>query len=162
MSDLEREGDNSVDKSLQWFWEGLDGYLARKQLKQTKQRKLIVSRFLTMKTHVDAEELYESIRKEGFNIGLATIYRTLNLLRDAGLVEQNSFADGRAVFEISKPGGHHDHLVCTKCGRVIEFENEEIEKLQRAVALSHNFLLTSHRLDLYGLCEGCHPQPTPW
>lgn len=147
--------DGESQERLQWFWEGLDAYLARNQLKQTKQRKLIVKRFLEMKTHVDAEDLYESVRKDGHNIGLATIYRTLNLLKDAGLAEQNSFADGRAVFEINKPGDHHDHLVCVDCGKVVEFENEQIEELQRNVAKENHFVLTSHRLDLFGHCQDC-------
>ena len=146
-----KDGENAL--KLQWFWDGLDAYLSRNQLKQTKQRKLIVSQFLMMKTHVDAEELYESVRKEGHNIGLATIYRTLNLLKDAGLVEQSSFADGRAVFEVLKPGDHHDHLICVDCGKVVEFENEDIEDLQRKVAKEKGFDLTSHRLDLYGRCQ---------
>lgn len=150
------EDQRAVSKEkLQWFWDGLDAYLSKTQLKQTKQRKLIVSHFLSMKAHIDAEELYEKVRSEGQNIGLATIYRTLNLLRDAGLVEQNSFADGRAVFEIIEPGNHHDHIICTECGKVVEFENSKIEELQRQVALENGFLLTSHRLDLYGCCEAC-------
>ena len=141
---------------LEWFWDGLDSYLSKNQLKQTKQRKVIVSHFLEMKPHVDAENLYESVRKKGYNIGLATIYRTLNLLKDAGLVEQNSFTDGRTFFEVSDPGNHHDHLVCTTCGKIVEFENKEIEDLQEMVAKEKGFILTSHRLDLYGKCLSCH------
>ena len=145
----------SDPSKLQWFWDGLDSYLSRNQLKQTKQRKVIVGQFLDMKPHVDAEELYESVRKKGYNIGLATIYRTLNLLKDAGLVEQNSFTDGRTFYEIMDPGNHHDHLVCIDCGKIVEFENSEIEKLQEKVAKEKGFVLTSHRLDLYGKCLNC-------
>lgn len=140
---------------LDWFWDGLNAYLSRKQLKQTKQRRVVVSHFLQLDAHVDAEDLYESVRSQGHNIGLATIYRTLNLLKDAGLVEQQSFADGRAVYEVLKPGNHHDHLVCTDCGVIVEFENDEIEDLQNQVALKHGFVLTSHRLELYGRCGEC-------
>lgn len=143
------------NKGTLWFWDGLDAYLLRHQLKQTKQRKHIVAQFLKMSNHVDVEDLYQKVRLEGHNIGLATIYRTLNLLKDAGLVNQHSFSDGRAVFEISKPGGHHDHLVCTKCGRIDEFENEEIEELQSKIAEQRGFILSSHRLELYGTCATC-------
>lgn len=143
------------NRDLQWFWDSLDAYLARNQLKQTKQRKVIVHHFLNLNNHVDAEELYESVRQEGHNIGLATIYRTLNLLKDAGLVEQSSFADGRAVFELLQPGRHHDHLVCIDCGKIVEFENNSIEELQKKVALEKGFILTSHRLDLFGRCADC-------
>ena len=147
--------DASEVGDLDWFWDGLNAYLSRNQLKQTKQRKIVVSHFLNLDSHVDAEDLYESVRSEGFNIGLATIYRTLNLLKDAGLVEQRSFADGRAVFEVLKPGNHHDHIVCIDCGRIVEFENEEIEALQKIEASKFGFVLTSHRLELYGRCEPC-------
>ncbi len=140
---------------LKWFWTGLDDYLAKNKLKQTKQRRLIIEYFLGMKNHVDAEELYEIARRKGSNVGLATIYRTLNLLKDAGLVDQNSFVNGRAVYEIAEPGQHHDHLICTSCGKVIEFANDKIEDLQLEVAKSLGFQLSSHRLDLFGLCPHC-------
>lgn len=140
-------------KGFAWFWEGLDLYLERHNLKQTQQRKLIVSYFLQINAHIDAEGLHRKVREDGHDIGLATIYRTLNLLTDAGLVEQQSFQDGRSVFEVASPDSHHDHLVCTKCGQVIEFEDEEIEELQKRIAAKFNMNLTSHRLDLFGLCK---------
>jgi len=135
-----------------WFWEGLDQYLERMGLKQTQQRRLIVQAFLEMNTHVDAEELYKRLAGEGHEIGLATVYRTLNLLTEAGLIEQKSFQDGRAVFEVAHPGSHHDHLICTECGIVVEFEDEEIEALQLKIASRYGIELISHRLDLYGHC----------
>jgi len=113
---------------------------------------MIVEYFLRLDTHMDAEALHQIIRRDGHNLGIATIYRTLNLLREAGLVEQKSFADGRSVFEVNTPDEHHDHIVCLDCGLVVEFENEKIEALQRQVAESLNFRLESHRLDLFGHC----------
>lgn len=142
--------------SHQWFWDALERYLSRHQLKQTKQRTIVVKEFLAMNRHLDAEELYASIRQAGHNIGLATIYRTLNLLREAGLVEQRLFADGRASYELLDPEVHHDHLICTNCGKIVEFEHKEIEKLQEQVARTHHFILSSHRLELYGLCANCN------
>ena len=139
-------------KGFAWFWEGLDQYLASKGLKQTQQRKVIVEHFLRLNTHVDADELHRIIHKEGHDFGLATIYRTLNLLTEAGLVEQKSFNDGRSVFEISEPGGHHDHLICTECRLVIDFEEAGIEALQIDIARKFKMELTSHRLDLFGRC----------
>jgi Fur family ferric uptake transcriptional regulator len=136
-----------------WFWDGLDHYLNQKGLKQTNQRKTIVEHFLRMNTHVDADELYQRVKKEGYEIGLATIYRTLNLLRDAGLAEQQSFQDGRSLFEICAPDQHHDHLVCLECGLIIEFEDHEIEQLQEKIALKYKMKLKNHRLDLYGVCD---------
>lgn len=147
--------------AYRWFWEALDDYLAKKNLKQTRQRKQIVERFIGMKEHLSAEELHEAVRKDGHNIGLATIYRTLNLLADAGLAEQKSFGEGRFVYEINTPGMHHDHLICLGCGLVIEFENDEIEKLQDKVAAVHGFKLVSHRLDLFGHCPNCQAKTRP-
>ena len=135
-----------------WFWEGLDQYLDRMGLKQTQQRKIIVRAFLEVNDHVDAEELHRRVVAEGQEIGLATVYRTLNLLREAGLVEQKSFQDGRAVFEVAHPGSHHDHLICTECGVVIEFEDPSIEAMQELIARKYGVELKSHRLDLYGTC----------
>lgn len=135
-----------------WFWEGLDQYLGKMGLKQTQQRRVIVQHFLALDAHVDADELHRKVNAEGHDIGLATIYRTLNLLTEAGLVEQKSFQDGRSVFEVAHPHLHHDHLICTRCGLVIEFESEEIEALQEAIASEHRMKLKSHRLDLFGEC----------
>ena len=135
-----------------WFWEGLDQYLERMGLKQTQQRKVIVQSFLQVNAHVDAEELHKRVVAEGHEIGLATVYRTLNLLREAGLIEQKSFQDGRAVFEVAHPGSHHDHLICTECGLVIEFEEPNIEAMQETIAKKYGVELKAHRLDLYGHC----------
>lgn len=144
------------DKAIyKWFWKALDDYLSKNSLKQTKQRKVIVDEFLEMNPHVDAEQLYERLRKMGYAFGLATVYRTLNLLKEANLVDQLAFADGRSVFEVNAPGSHHDHLICVKCGVVVEFENEQIEQLQLGVAKKYGFILESHRLDLFGVCPKC-------
>ncbi len=136
-----------------WFWEGLDQYLDQMGLKQTQQRRLIVQHFLSINSHVDAEELHRRVRAEGHDIGLATIYRTLNLLTEAGLIEQKSFQDGRSVFEVAHPGAHHDHLICTECGHVVEFEDQEIELLQEKIASKFGMELKTHRLDLFGTCK---------
>lgn len=108
---------------------------------------------LTMnRKHFDAEELHGVLRTAGHDIGLATIYRTLNLLKDAGLVNHKVFSGGSGFFEVDEPDTHHDHLFCSDCGRVIEFESDAIEKLQAAVAKKYGFELTDHRLDLWGKC----------
>lgn len=135
-----------------WFWESLNAYLDKSKLKHSKQRNQIIEYFLDMNDHVSAEELHAHARQQGSTAGMATIYRTLNLLKDAGLVEQKQFADGKAVFELEYPDSHHDHLICTKCGKVVEFEDERIEKLQEEVAKKYGMKLTHHSLDLFGVC----------
>jgi len=121
-------------------------------LKQTQQRRIIVQHFLAINAHVDADELHRRVNASGHDVGLATIYRTLNLLTEAGLIEQQSFQDGRHVFEVAHPDRHHDHLICIQCGRVIEFEDPEIESLQSQIAQKYRMTLRSHRLDLFGVC----------
>jgi Fur family ferric uptake transcriptional regulator len=145
-------------QGLAWFFERFDAYIEKMGLKQTQPRRVIVKTFLDMHEHVEVEELHRQVRKDGHDIGLATVYRTLNLLSEAGLVEQKSFQDGRSVFEVANPDRHHDHLVCGLCHRIVEFENHEIEDLQEKIALKHGMELRSHRLDLFGRCldkEAC-------
>ena len=142
-------------QKFHWFWERLDQYLLKAQLKQSRQRNFIVEEFLNIDSHVSAEDLYSRLKLTEHNPGLATVYRTLNLLKDAGLVDQKQFADGRAQFEVLDPHSHHDHLICTHCHKVLEFTNEDIEVLQKQVAKKHGFRLTHHSLDLFGLCAAC-------
>jgi Fur family ferric uptake transcriptional regulator len=142
-------------QSDEWFWQKLDGYLADQGLKQTQQRKMVIQYFLGMEKHVSVEELHEFIRRKGHPIGLATVYRTLSLLKEAGLVEQKQFAEGKSVYEVNEPNSHHDHLICISCRKVIEFENDGIEKLQEEVAKEHEFTLVYHSLDLFGYCKRC-------
>jgi Fur family transcriptional regulator, ferric uptake regulator len=140
-------------KDNAWVWAMLDAYLVKNKLKQTKQRKIILEVFMnSSESHLDAENVYTLLSKEHSNIGLATVYRSLNLLKDAGILDQHTFADGRAVFELVNPESHHDHLVCVTCGAIKEFENDEIESLQEQVAGQLGFELTSHRLELFGKC----------
>lgn len=146
------KGGTRKSDTFRWFWDALDDYLAKKNLKQTRQRRGIIELFINLDRHLSAEELHEAARRDGHNVGLATIYRTLNLLAEAGLAEQKTFGEGRFVYEVATPGSHHDHIICVDCGAVIEFENDEIEKIQDRVAATHDFKLTAHRLDLFGRC----------
>ena len=98
--------------------------------------------------HVSAEDVYKALLEAGEDVGLATVYRVLTQFEGAGLVIRHHFDTGHSVFELDS-GGHHDHMVCIKTGRVIEFENEEIEKLQRQIAEEHGYELAEHSLILY-------------
>ena len=99
--------------------------------------------------HISAEDVYKILIENDEDIGLATVYRVLNQFDDAGILNRHHFEGGKSVFEIS----HHDHLVCLKCGKVIEFEDDVIEKRQDEVAERHNMKLTHHSLYLYGECK---------
>jgi Fur family ferric uptake transcriptional regulator len=98
--------------------------------------------------HMSAEDVYRKLLSSDGDVGIATIYRVLAQFESAGIVNRLSFDSGHSVYELNR-GGHHDHMVCLKTGRVIEFENEEIEKLQRKIAEEHGYILEDHSLVLY-------------
>jgi Fur family ferric uptake transcriptional regulator len=104
--------------------------------------------------HLTAEEVYKTLLSEGAEIGLATVYRVLTQFEAAGLVKRHHFESGQSVFELNR-GDHHDHIVCVKCGRVEEFNDESIERRQREIANQKHFALTDHVLCLYGVCKDC-------
>jgi len=101
--------------------------------------------------HISAEDVYKILIEQGEEIGLATVYRVLNQFDDAGILNRHHFEGGKSVFEISHKD-HHDHLVCLKCGKVIEFEDDIIEERQEMIAKQHKMKLTHHSLYLYGEC----------
>jgi len=102
--------------------------------------------------HISAEDVYKLLLEQKEEIGLATVYRVLNQFDDAGIVTRHHFEGGKSVFELSHKK-HHDHLVCLKCGKVVEFEDDVIEQRQTDIADSHNIKLTNHSLYLYGECN---------
>jgi len=108
----------------------------------------------TNERHLTAEKVYKILLDENEEIGLATVYRVLTQFEAAGLVCRHHFEGGNSVFELNR-GGHHDHIMCVKCNRVDEFNDEIIESRQREIAKSLNYELTDHSLYLYGLCENC-------
>lgn len=99
--------------------------------------------------HMSAEDVYKALLEAGEEVGLATVYRVLTQFEQAGLVERHNFDGGHSVFELDS-GDHHDHMVCTETGEVVEFHNDEIERLQKKVADELGFELTGHNLVLYG------------
>jgi Fur family ferric uptake transcriptional regulator len=135
--------------------EQLSQYLATQGLRSTSQRDAILITFIEAGQHLTAEELYARVKKTHPGIGYATVYRTLKLLVKAGLTEERRFEDGFTRFEFKNPNAHHDHLICTGCGSIIEFENESIEALQQEVAGKKGFKVQSHKLEIYGLCAAC-------
>lgn len=133
-----------------------EDHLRKQNLRLTGQRQLIVNAFLKHKGHVSSEELYRKVQKTAPNIGYTTVYRTLKLLAEAGLATSKNFGDGFARFESTTVQEHHDHLICTGCGKIIEFVNDQIEQLQDKIAERHGFRVTDHTLDIYGVCGECN------
>ena len=135
--------------------EVLEDYISKHNLKITHQRRAVLKAFLESENHVSVEELYNTISKSEAKIGLATVYRTLTLLTKSGLASEMDFGDGQKRYESSYMHAHHDHMVCTECGRIIEFNHPLIEKYQEEVAIQNRFKITSHKLDLFGICNDC-------
>lgn len=135
--------------------EVLRRYMAEHGLKSTRQRDLIIDTFFDLGGHVSVEELWAKVRKEEAKVSVATVYRTMRLLSDCGLAHARNFGDGQTRYEPAVGREHHDHLICTRCGTIVEFENDRIEHLQEAIAKKHGFRVSSHKMELYGLCRAC-------
>lgn len=131
-------------------------FIRDRGLKSTRQRDEIAGWFFAHRGHVSAEQIYRDVKESMPGIGFSTVYRTMKLLVEAELVAERHFGDGEALYE--NLSTHHDHCICTGCGKIIEFENEQIEQLQDRVADRFGFLLQSHRMELYGLCSACRPK----
>lgn len=144
----EHHEERDVDGLMDQF----NDYLSKKQLKSTRQRDLIARAFFAADGHVSIEDLLGAVREHNPRIGYATVYRTLKLLTECGLAALRRFGDGHTMYETAGDTAHHDHLICLECNHVLEFENEEIERLQEQVARSFGFSLVRHKLELYGLC----------
>lgn len=122
-------------------------------LKATLPRLKVLSLFENSKErHLSAEDIYKVMINSGEDVGLATVYRVLTQFEQAGLLVRHHFESGKAVFELSN-GGHHDHVVCIKCGRVEEFYDAEIEKRQEKAAAKLGFKMQDHSLTIYGICN---------
>ncbi len=133
----------------------LSTHMAKKGLRSTDQRRLIVETFFKSPNHVSIEELLAQVRSQDPKVGYATVYRTLKLLTECGVAFERRFGDGLTRYELADDASHHDHLICVDCGAIVEFEEPRIETLQEAVAESHGYELRSHKHEMYGVCGDC-------
>ena len=130
-------------------------YIQNKGLKWTAQRELILDVFLRTEEHLSSEDLYRLVKKQDPSVGQTTVYRTLKLLSEAGLAREVRFGDGRTHYEHNYKHQHHDHMICSECGKIIEFFSAELEALQDAMAAKHKFEVTQHLLRIIGVCAEC-------
>jgi len=135
---------------------GIEARCAATGMRMTEQRRVIARVLAEAVDHPDVEELYRRCVAVDDKISISTVYRTVKLFEDAGILERHDFRDGRSRYE-EVPESHHDHLIDVATGSVIEFHNEEIERLQRRVAEELGFELIDHRLELYGVPKGRKP-----
>ncbi|OCL81971.1 Fur family transcriptional regulator [Arcobacter porcinus] len=136
--------------------EDLKKIVKQKGLKYTEQREIVLSILLSADDHLTAEEIYNKIKTEypDTNVGIATVYRALSFLEEVELIASINFGTDGKKYE-SNAKSHHDHLICTDCGLIIEFVDDEIEKRQEKIAKANKFKITDHSMQLYGLCQSC-------
>ncbi|AOF89682.1 Fur family transcriptional regulator [Sinorhizobium sp. RAC02] len=128
----------------------LEELCVERGMRMTEQRRIIARVLEGSADHPDVEELYRRSSAVDARISISTVYRTVKLFEDAGIIERHDFRDGRSRYE-TVPDEHHDHLIDLKTGNVIEFHSPEIEALQERIAREHGFRLVDHRLELYGV-----------
>ncbi len=136
--------------------EELRKIVKEKGLKYTEQREIILSILLTADAHLSAEDIHNKIKEKypKSNIGIATVYRALSFLEEVDLITSIAFGSDGKKYE-SSAKDHHDHLICTSCGKIVEFFDEDIETRQEKVAKENNFKITGHSMQLYGICKEC-------
>lgn len=128
----------------------IEALCIEKGMRMTEQRRVIARVLSDSADHPDVEELHQRAAQEDPRISIATVYRTVRLFEEAGILERHDFRDGRSRYE-EVPESHHDHLIDLQTGRVIEFNNDKIEALQREIAAELGYKLADHRLELYGI-----------
>jgi Fur family ferric uptake transcriptional regulator len=139
---------------LKAILKSIEGRILTSGGKRSRSRTAVIETFFRARTHVTVDELTSAVRSDFPGIGAVTVYRTLKLLSRMGYAKELDFGNGARRYE-SNLSAHHDHLVCTSCGKVIEFKDPDIEKLQDLVTRRLGFLPEAHRLEIFGRCRGC-------
>jgi Fur family ferric uptake transcriptional regulator len=121
----------------------------------TPQRELVIEQILANASHFDIEELFQEIRRKKIPVSRATAYRTIAHLEKANLVRKYGFGEAHGHYEVAVGEKHHEHLVCTECGKIIEFANAGFERQIRQIAKSHDFTMHSHSVGIFGQCKDC-------
>ena len=129
--------------------------LKKKGLKTTSQRDDIARTFFASDRHLSIDDLYREVRNINPGVGYATVYRTMKLLKECDFAEEQHFADGHTRYENADVEEHHDHIICDDCGSIVEFIDEALEKMQEEIANRLGFVLSHHRMELYGVCAAC-------
>ncbi|MBK8576207.1 MAG: transcriptional repressor [Elusimicrobia bacterium] len=124
-------------------------------LRETSQREWVLRFLAQAKGHLSQEEIFEGLRSQQAGIGRATVFRTVKLLEEIGLVSRVTFADGQHRYEYAHERQHHDHMICMECGEALEFSSPAIERLQNRVARARGFSVRWHRHEMFGLCSRC-------
>jgi len=134
-------------------------FIQSNKLKSSKRRDLIFDYVTQTQGHFTADHIYQEMVKIDPGIGIATVYRTIRLLVECGVLIEQTFGEKKGFFEVKdEKSRHHDHLICTSCGKITEFHCELIENDKRRIAQQYRFKINSHKLEIYGLCSECQQQ----
>lgn len=133
----------------------LKSFLRESRLRSPPQRLTILEVFLKKEGHIEVEGLFLEIQKTDPSIGIATVYRTMNLMVEFGLARENVLTKGQKTFEKLYQQSHHDHLICAQCDKIVEFEHPLIEKYQLEICQTYGFTLIQHQMEIYGICRDC-------
>jgi Fur family ferric uptake transcriptional regulator len=131
------------------------GYLRANGLSYTSQRKIVLDEVLRGPTHFDVEDLVAQVRRKKAGVSRATVYRTVNHLARARMVRKMDFDESHAHFEVVSKGNHHEHLVCERCGRIVEFADSKLEQRIRRMADENGMVMTKHLVQIIGVCKEC-------
>ena len=133
-----------------------DNFIQANRLKSSKRRDLIFYHITQIQGHFTADEIYQALFKTDPEIGIATVYRTIRLLVDSGILLEHTFGEKKGFYEVVDTNSkHHDHLICNNCGKIIEFQSDIIEDNIERIAEQHQFIIKSHKLEIYGICSKC-------
>lgn len=119
------------------------------------KHKIVILQLFDLYKHLDAGQIHSLLRDQGTEISLATIYRVLSVFEMHNIITKHNFNEDQSIYELVKPNEHHDHLICVKCNKVIEFLDCKIERIQERIAKENNFRIVNHHLNLYGICGDC-------
>lgn len=136
--------------------EQYENHIRENKLKSSKRRDLIFEYILDLSEHFTIDDVYQSLVKTNPDIGIATVYRTIRLLVESGILLEHSFGEKKGFFEINSVQSHsHGHLICRACGKIIEFQDEDILVFQKTIAANFNFEIDFSKLEIYGVCSDC-------
>lgn len=138
--------------------EALMAFMTRRGLRSTGQRRVIIDTFFESTEHLTLDQLLRQVKAVDPRIGYATVYRTMKMMVESGIVHEHKFGDGFTRFELADSDSHHDHLICLECGSITEFEEPLIEELQERIAARYSFKVSDHKHELYGVCSSCQPK----
>ena len=127
----------------------------------TRQRELIAETVILSEDHLSAEAIQRRLKEKGVRVSTATVYRALDVLLASGLVKAHDFGEGFRRFEPMGGLSGHEHLICDRCGRVVEFQNERLERILPIIADEHAFQHSNHRVEIYGVCRECRQRDLP-